>query len=96
MPAIEAMSCGIPLVTTTGGALPEVTGTHNETCFQVPPGDSEALAAMIREALDNPEVRNRVGMQGRQRVIDHWSWHHTALRTVEQYRALLEENKGTK
>jgi len=96
LPAIEAMSCGVPLVTTTGGALPEVTGTHNETCFQVPPGDSEALAAMIREALDNPEARNRVGMQGRQRVIDHWSWHHTALRTVEQYRALLEENKGTK
>ena len=89
LPAIEAMSCGIPLVTTTGGALPEVTGTHNETCFQVPPGDSEALAVMIRDALDNPEARKRVGMQGRQRVIDHWSWRHTALRTVEQYHELL-------
>jgi len=87
------MSCGIPLIATTGGALPEVTGTHNETCFQVPPGDSEALAFMIRDALDNPENRARVGMQGRQRVIDHWSWRHTALRTIEQYRELLE-NKG--
>jgi len=93
LPAIEAMSCGIPLIATTGGALPEVTGTHNETCFQVPPGDSEALAFMIRDALDNPENRARVGMQGRQRVIDHWSWRHTALRTIEQYRELLE-NKG--
>ncbi|MEC9057829.1 MAG: glycosyltransferase family 4 protein, partial [Actinomycetota bacterium] len=37
LPAIEAMSCGVPLVTTTGGALPEVTGRHGETCFQVPP-----------------------------------------------------------
>jgi len=91
LPAIEAMSCGVPLVTTTGGALPEVTGTHGETCFQVPPGDSDALAAGLRTAMDDPEARARVGAAGRQRVIDQWSWRHTALRTVEQYRALLAE-----
>ena len=91
LPAIEAMSCGVPLITTTGGALPEVTGTHGETCFQVPTGDSEALAAGIRTALDAPEARARVGEAGRQRVIDQWSWRHTALRTVEQYQALLAE-----
>ena len=91
LPAIEAMSCGVPLVTTTGGALPEVTGTHAETCFQVPPGDGDALAAMLRTVLDDPGLRDRVGAAGRQRVIDQWSWRHTALRTVEQYRALLDE-----
>ena len=91
LPAIEAMSCGVPLVSTTGGALPEVTGNHGETCFQVPPGDSDALAAMLRTALDDPDARIRVGAAGRQRVIDQWSWRHTALRTVEQYRALLAE-----
>jgi glycosyltransferase involved in cell wall biosynthesis len=91
LPAIEAMSCGVPLVTTTGGALPEVTGTHGETCFQVPPGDSDALAAMLRTVLDDPGLRDRVGAAGRRRVIDQWSWRHTALRTVEQYRALLDE-----
>ena len=91
LPAIEAMSCGVPLVTTTGGALPEVTGTHGETCFQVPPGDSDALAAMLRTVLDDPGLRDRVGAAGRRRVIDQWSWRHTAVRTVEQYRALLDE-----
>ena len=90
LPAIEAMSCGGPLVTTTGGALPEVAGSHGETCFQVPPGDSEALAAMLGAVLDQPDVRDRVGANGRQRVIDQWSWHHTAERTVDQYRALLD------
>ncbi|MEC7899925.1 MAG: glycosyltransferase family 4 protein [Actinomycetota bacterium] len=94
LPAIEAMSCGVPLVTTTGGALPEVAGPHNETCFQVPPGDSEALASMIGKVLDNPEDQARVGENGRRRVIENWSWHHTALRTVEQYRSLLSESKG--
>ena len=89
LPAIEAMSCGVPLVTTTGGALPEVAGSHGETCFQVPPGDGEALATMLGTVLDQPDVRDRVGANGRQRVIDQWSWHHTAERTVDQYRALL-------
>jgi len=42
-------------------------------------------------ALDHPDLRARVGANGRQRVIDNWSWRHTAERTLEQYRALLEE-----
>ena len=91
LPAIEAMSCGVPLVSTTGGALPEVVGNDNETAFLVAPGDSEALAARIRTALDDPDLRARVGAQGRQRVIDSWSWKHTALKTLEQYRALLAD-----
>jgi glycosyltransferase involved in cell wall biosynthesis len=91
LPAIEAMSCGVPLVATTGGALPEVTGAAGETCFQVPPGDSAALAAQIAAALDDPQARARIGAAGRERVISRWSWRHTAEKTVEQYQALLDE-----
>jgi glycosyltransferase involved in cell wall biosynthesis len=94
LPAIEAMSCGVPLVATTGGALPEVTGRDGETAFVVPPGDADALAAKIRTALDDPAARARIGAAGRQRVIDRWSWRHTAERTIEQYRALLDEWPG--
>jgi glycosyltransferase involved in cell wall biosynthesis len=90
LPAIEAMATGIPLVATTGGALPEVVGRHDETALLVEPGDSEALATMIGTALDDPALRARVGAAGRQRVIDQWSWRHTAERTVEQYRILLD------
>ena len=93
LPAIEAMSCATPLVATTGGALPEVCGTHDETCLLVPPGDSDALAAMISTSLADPELRARIGAAGRQRVIDHWSWRHTAEKTVAQYRALLKESQ---
>lgn len=92
LPAVEAMSSGVPLLATTGGALPEVAGIHNETCFLVPPGDAEALAAMMRIALDDPTLRARVGAAGRQRVVDNWSWKHTAARTVEHYRAVLDEH----
>lgn len=91
LPAIEAMSCAVPLVATTGGALPEVVGKDGETALCVPPGDSEALAAKISMALDDHDLRARVGAAGRQRVIDRWTWRHTAVGTVEQYRALLSE-----
>ncbi len=90
LPAIEAMSCGVPLVATTGGALPEVAGKHGETCFLTEPGDAEALAAVLQDALDSPEARDRVGRAGRERVVSQWSWRHTAERTVEQYRAVIE------
>jgi glycosyltransferase involved in cell wall biosynthesis len=91
LPAIEAMSCGTPLVATSGGALPEVVGRDGGTALVVPPGDSGALAAKLRWALDEPGLRAAVGVAGRQRVIEQWSWRHTAERTVEQYRILLDE-----
>jgi glycosyltransferase involved in cell wall biosynthesis len=92
LPAIEAMACGTPLVGTTGGAVPEVIGKDGDTAMVVPPGDSEALAAKIRWALDQPDLRGTIGARGRQRIIDRWSWRHTAEKTVEQYRIRLGQD----
>jgi glycosyltransferase involved in cell wall biosynthesis len=91
LPAIEAMACGTPLVATSGGALPEVVGADGDAALVVPPGDSEALAARLRWALGRDDLRSTVGARGRQRVVDQWSWHHTAAKTVEQYRILLDQ-----
>jgi len=90
LPAIEAMSTGICLVATDGGALPEVTGTHNETVLQCPAANAEALAAVIATGLDSAELRSRIGEAGRQRVISRWTWKHCAELTVEQYREVLD------
>ena len=89
LPAIEAMSTGICLVATTGGALPEVTGVDNDTVLSCPAGDADALAASIRRGLDNAELRNRIGTAGRTRVVERWSWKHCAQLTVDQYREVL-------
>ena len=91
LPAIEAMSCGVPLIATTGGALPEVVGDDGVTALQVPPGDSEALSAKIKWGLAEKDLRSTVGVAGRERVIRNFSWTITAERTVEHYRALLRE-----
>jgi glycosyltransferase involved in cell wall biosynthesis len=90
LPAIEAMSTGICLVATDGGALPEVTGTHNDTVLQCPAADADALATQIARGLDDAALRSRIGEAGRNRVVSRWSWKHCAQLTVEQYREVLE------
>jgi glycosyltransferase involved in cell wall biosynthesis len=90
LPAIEAMSTGCPLVATTGGAIPEVAGPDGETCYAVRPGDAADLARGILAVLDDPDAAERVGKAGRERVITRWSWRHTAVKTLDHYRALLE------
>ncbi len=94
LPAIEAMSTGICLVATDGGALPEVTGKDNDTVLQCPAADAPALAATIARGLDSAELRARVGEAGRQRVVERWSWRHCASLTVDQYREVLAMPKN--
>lgn len=91
LPAVEAMSCGVPLVASTGGALPEVVGADGETAIHVPPGDVEALIDTIGDVLRHPELRETIGSAGRKRVHDNYSWRITAERTAAEYRALLDE-----
>ncbi len=95
LPAIEAMACGVPVVATTGGALPEVIGTDNESGLLVPPGDPDALAHMLLRALGDADLRARIGAAGRARALRHFTWRATALGTVENYRALLEARTST-
>lgn len=86
LPAIEAMACGVPLVATTGGALPEVVGTDGETGLLVPPGDSSALASALGRLLSQPELAGRLAEAGRARVLERFTWRACAESTVEQYR----------
>ena len=91
LPAIEAMACGVALVATTGGALPEVVGTDGETGLLVPPDDPGALAQAIGRLLDDDELRARLGAAGRERVLGRFTWQVTAAGTAAQYRALLDD-----
>jgi glycosyltransferase involved in cell wall biosynthesis len=89
LPAIEAMSCEVPVVATTGGALPEVVGTSGETGILVEPNNPEALVEAIRQLLDDPAARERLGKNGRQRVIERFTWQVTARGTAACYDAIL-------
>jgi len=91
LPAIEAMACGVALVATTGGALPEVVGTDGVTGLLVPPDDPGALALAISRLLDDDELRGRLGAAGRERVLGRFTWQVTAAGTAAEYRALLAD-----
>ncbi len=65
LPAVEAMACGVPVVATTGGALPEVLGPDGGAALLVPPNDAEALAGGLRRLLDDEALRVQLGTRGR-------------------------------
>jgi len=89
LPAIEAMSCGVPVVATTGGALPEVVGESGRTGVLVTPDDPEALVTAVRDLLDDPAARARLGAAGRERVLQRFTWEVTARGTAACYDAVL-------
>jgi glycosyltransferase involved in cell wall biosynthesis len=82
LPVGEAMACAVPVISTTGGALPEVVG---DAGLLVPPADHEALARAIGEILCNPERANKLGQAGYQRVHEQFTWSKAAEKTVDAY-----------
>ena len=86
LPAGEAMACAVPVISTTGGALPEVVG---DAGLLVPPADPEALARAIETFLDHPDEARRLGEAGYRRVQRHFTWRRAAELTVAAYREVL-------
>ncbi|MBN2296964.1 MAG: glycosyltransferase family 4 protein [Deltaproteobacteria bacterium] len=87
LPAGEAMACRVPVISTTGGALPEVVG---DAGILVPPGDAHAMEHAIIDLLDNPEKRDRLAEAGYKRVKKQFTWNNTAKNVVDVYREALD------
>jgi len=90
LPAGEAMACGVPVISTSGGALPEVVG---DAGVLVPPGDPEALAGAVRDLLDHPHKARALGRAGLDRVWKHFTWEKAAEKTVAAYREAIRDHR---
>lgn len=88
-PAGEAMAAGVPLVATTGGALPEVVG---DAGVLVPPGDAAALADGIATLLRDPDRRAQLSAAGRARVLKEFQWPRVGVELSEYYYARLDQH----
>jgi glycosyltransferase involved in cell wall biosynthesis len=69
---LEAMACGLPVVATAVGGLPEVV-EHGRTGLLVPPGDPSALAAAMAYLLQDQEARVTCGDNGRRLILSRYS-----------------------
>ena len=83
LPAVEAMACGVPLVSTSGGALAEVVA---DAALVVSPGDSAALSQQIRRLFDDASLRAEYAARGLERVEQHFCWERCAERMEVYYR----------
>jgi glycosyltransferase involved in cell wall biosynthesis len=90
LPAGEAMACGVPVISTTGGALPEVVG---DAGILVPPADPDALSMAITALLDNPERAKTLGQAGYARVHKFFTWKKAAQKTVRTYREVIRDHR---
>jgi len=85
---LEAASCGLPLIATDVPGCREIV-RHEENGSLVPVKDALALAKAIRELIENPEKRNRMGKAGRQIVEQEFSKEIVFLEILELYQSLL-------
>jgi len=92
LPAGEAMSCGTPVISSDGGALPEVIG---DAGYITPAGNSNALASAMRELLENPERRAQLSQLGRKRIEETFSWEVAAKQFTAYYHKILNQDKQT-
>ncbi len=83
---IEAHACGVPVVGSSSGAIPEVIG---EGGLVFPERDAAALAACIRKLAGSAETRRCLGEAGRRQVLTRYTWGRVAERMVEIYRQTL-------
>lgn len=90
LPAGEAMACGVPLISTDGGALPEVVGDAGVT---VPVENSAALADAIARVFDDESLQQRLAANGRARIEQAFCWRKSAREMVEFYQRVLEQGR---
>lgn len=85
---MEALASGTPLITTTAGGIGAVV-EHDATALVVAERDASALAASIRRAVADPDLRRRIGGAGRGLAESRFGWRETAARFEETYQRAL-------
>lgn len=86
LPAGEALACGIPLICSDGGALPEVVGS---AALMVKAGDVSELVNAIRKLLNDDAMCEQLSLAGRAHSLQHLSWLVVGEKLSDYYRQTI-------
>lgn len=86
LPVVEAMAAGVPVVTSSRGALAELA---DGAALLVDPHDVGSIAGAMRQLVDDEDLGRRLSELGRARAANY-SWKRTAEQTLGVYRAAIE------
>ncbi len=87
---VEAMACGLPVISTRTGGIPEVV-EEDVTGWLVAPRDADALAEAMRKMAASPEAMRRYGEAGRKSVLEKFNMDRQVEEILKVYRKTLEE-----
>ena len=88
--ALEAMACGVPVVSSDIGGLPELN-VHGETGFLCPLGDVDALTAATRRILEEPGLHERMAEAARRRAVEVFDVDRVVPRYEAHYERVIAE-----
>lgn len=88
--ALEAMSCGVPVVASSRSSLPEIVGSGG---MLVNPTDPDEVAQSMARLLQQPGLRDQLAERARVQAA-HFAWARTAEQTLEVYRMAWKRRRG--
>lgn len=84
MPVIEAMACGVPVITSNTSALPEIAG---DAAILIDPKDAEQMAEQIKLLISDIEIYNTCKEKGLKNA-KRFNWNDAAKKSLEIYKEL--------
>jgi glycosyltransferase involved in cell wall biosynthesis len=91
MPALEAMSLGVPVIVSRRGNLPELVG---DAGLLVAPDDLESIVEAMDQVLHDDRCARTLGALGRKRAR-HFTWEHTAQAVRQTFEAAIREREAS-
>jgi len=86
---VEAMACGVPVIGSDSGEIPNVVG---DAGLIFPEENVDALAARLRELMNEASLRESLAAKGRARVLERYTQKRVAEETVKMYRMMVERD----
>ena len=85
MPLLDAMACGVPILTSNVSALPEVAG---DAALLVDPHHTESIASGLNQLIADPELRTQLAARGLARA-KNFTWEKAVEKTWNVYQELV-------